>query len=141
METINCTSQRVYYRTASVAGVEIFYREAGPKDRPTLVLLHGFPTSSHMYRDLMPQLADGLTFPCIHGGRPISANTNHRHWFSGVRMPRFLSPPAPHHIREICPTPKRITSIPATSHWKPTEARLPNSCGSFCSARLGSALR
>lgn len=58
MESINCASQRVYYRTASVDGVEIFYREAGPTDRPTLVLLHGFPTSSHMYRNLIPQLAD-----------------------------------------------------------------------------------
>lgn len=61
MESINCTSgvpQPVYYRTASVDGIEIFYREAGPKDRPALVLLHGFPTSSHMYRNLIPQLAD-----------------------------------------------------------------------------------
>lgn len=48
----------VNYRTATVDGVNIFYREAGPKDGPVVVLLHGFPTSSHMFRNLMPLLAD-----------------------------------------------------------------------------------
>ncbi len=47
-----------YYRTASVNGLNIFYREAGPKDGPTVLLLHGFPTSSHMFRNLIPALAD-----------------------------------------------------------------------------------
>lgn len=42
----------------TVGNVEVFYREAGPVDRPVLLLLHGFPTSSHMFRDLMPMLAD-----------------------------------------------------------------------------------
>jgi pimeloyl-ACP methyl ester carboxylesterase len=46
------------YRTANIDGVEVFYREAGAKSAPALVLLHGFPTSSHMFRDLIPQLAD-----------------------------------------------------------------------------------
>jgi pimeloyl-ACP methyl ester carboxylesterase len=49
---------KVRYRTASVAGLDIFYREAGPQGAPTILLLHGFPTSSHMFRDLMPRLAD-----------------------------------------------------------------------------------
>ncbi|APO73143.1 alpha/beta hydrolase family protein [Rhizobium etli 8C-3] len=48
----------VHYRTAAIDGVNIFYREAGPKDGPVVVLLHGFPTSSHMFRNLMPLLAD-----------------------------------------------------------------------------------
>jgi pimeloyl-ACP methyl ester carboxylesterase len=48
----------VAYRTASVDGVDLFYREAGPPDAPTVVLLHGFPTSSHMFRELIPRLAD-----------------------------------------------------------------------------------
>ena len=48
----------VHYRKAVVDGVEIAYREAGPRDAPVLLLLHGFPSSSHMYRDLMPRLAD-----------------------------------------------------------------------------------
>ena len=47
-----------HYRTAAVDGVDIFYREAGPADGPAIVLLHGFPTSSHMFRNLIPLLAD-----------------------------------------------------------------------------------
>jgi pimeloyl-ACP methyl ester carboxylesterase len=46
------------YRTVSVDGLEIFYREAGSNKSSTLLLLHGFPTSSHMFRDLIPLLAD-----------------------------------------------------------------------------------
>ncbi len=49
---------RVTYNTVKVDGVEVFYREAGPRDAPVLLLLHGFPTSSHMFRNLIPQLAD-----------------------------------------------------------------------------------
>ncbi len=41
-----------------VDGLDIFYREAGPKDAPTILLLHGFPTSSQMFRNLIPALAD-----------------------------------------------------------------------------------
>ena len=47
-----------HYRTNSVDGIKIFYREAGPKDAPVVLLLHGFPTSSHMFRNLVPELAD-----------------------------------------------------------------------------------
>lgn len=47
-----------HYRTTTVDGVEIFYRTAGSPERPALVLLHGFPTSSHMFRNLIPLLAD-----------------------------------------------------------------------------------
>ena len=46
------------YHVQDVAGLEIFYREAGPRDAPTILLLHGFPTSSHMFRDLIPLLSD-----------------------------------------------------------------------------------
>lgn len=45
------------YRNKNIDGLEIFYREAGRADAPAIVLLHGFPSSSHMFRDLMPQLA------------------------------------------------------------------------------------
>lgn len=48
----------VRYRTQAVGDVEVFYREAGPTDAPVLLLLHGFPTSSHMFRDLMLLLKD-----------------------------------------------------------------------------------
>ncbi|HSA94131.1 MAG TPA: alpha/beta hydrolase [Terriglobales bacterium] len=46
------------YRRTTVDGNKIFYREAGPKTAPAILLLHGFPTSSHMYRNLIPALAD-----------------------------------------------------------------------------------
>jgi pimeloyl-ACP methyl ester carboxylesterase len=49
---------RITYRTANVDGIKVFYREAGPANAPTLLLLHGFPTSSHMFRNLIPLLAD-----------------------------------------------------------------------------------
>jgi pimeloyl-ACP methyl ester carboxylesterase len=48
------------YHHANVRGRKLFYREAGSEDSPTIVLLHGFPSSSHMFRDLIPQLADKL---------------------------------------------------------------------------------
>lgn len=48
----------IQYRTVVIDGVKVFYREAGPKDAPVLLLLHGFPTSSQMFRNLIPQLAD-----------------------------------------------------------------------------------
>ncbi|NJP70740.1 alpha/beta hydrolase [Streptomyces sp. C1-2] len=47
----------VHHRSATVAGHELFYREAGPADAPTIVLLHGYPTSSFMFRELIPLLA------------------------------------------------------------------------------------
>jgi len=48
----------ITYRTANVDGLKVFYREAGRTEAPTLLLLHGFPTSSHMFRNLIPLLAD-----------------------------------------------------------------------------------
>jgi pimeloyl-ACP methyl ester carboxylesterase len=48
----------IHYRTVSVDGHQLFYREAGDPRHPTLLLLHGFPTSSHMFRDLIPLLAE-----------------------------------------------------------------------------------
>ncbi len=46
------------HKTVKIDGLDIFYREAGPKDAPTILLLHGFPTSSHMFRNLIPALSD-----------------------------------------------------------------------------------
>ena len=51
-------ASRVTYQTTQVDGLKIFYREAGPKDAPAVVLLHGFPSSSHMFRELIPRLSD-----------------------------------------------------------------------------------
>jgi pimeloyl-ACP methyl ester carboxylesterase len=48
----------VKYRSVSVDDLKVFYREAGGEDAPALLLLHGFPSASHMFRDLIPLLAD-----------------------------------------------------------------------------------
>jgi len=72
----------ISYRQIDVSGNQIFYREAGPSDAPTLLLLHGFPTSSHMFRNLIPALADryhvvapdlpGFGFTEIRGPKPFA---------------------------------------------------------------------
>lgn len=56
-QAVQASSPVVHHRTIEADGLKIFYRESGPKDAPVVLLLHGFPTSSHMYRDLIPQLA------------------------------------------------------------------------------------
>ena len=55
---MDCCTPTVFYRTLNVEGLEIFYREAGPRDAPAVLLLHGFPSSSNMFRNLIPKLAD-----------------------------------------------------------------------------------
>jgi pimeloyl-ACP methyl ester carboxylesterase len=52
------SSTQTTYRTVRVRGLDIFYREAGDRSAPTVLLLHGFPSSSHMFRNLIPALAD-----------------------------------------------------------------------------------
>jgi alpha/beta hydrolase fold len=51
-------STKVTHKTVNVGDLDIFYREAGPDDAPVILLLHGFPTSSHMFRNLIPLLAN-----------------------------------------------------------------------------------
>ena len=51
---------RVYFRKVDIDGFKIFYREAGPEDAPKLLLLHGFPSAGHMFRDLIPLLEDNF---------------------------------------------------------------------------------
>jgi pimeloyl-ACP methyl ester carboxylesterase len=52
--------RKISFRKVDVDGFDLFYREGGPKDSPVLLLLHGFPSASHMFRDLIPQLSDGF---------------------------------------------------------------------------------
>src|SRR5262249_49943941 len=63
--TINASAQdlpssrrSISYHTVDIQGLKIFYREAGPADAPTVLLLHGFPSSSRMWEPLLPLLAD-----------------------------------------------------------------------------------
>jgi pimeloyl-ACP methyl ester carboxylesterase len=71
----------IHYRTAKVDSRNVFYRKAGPSGVPKLLLLHGFPTAGHMFRDLMPLLADGfhIVAPDLPGfgnsDMPDKANT------------------------------------------------------------------
>ncbi len=51
-------SSGIQYKTVTIDGLDIFYREAGNPEHPTILLLHGFPTSSHMFRNLIPKLSD-----------------------------------------------------------------------------------
>ncbi|MDB5632372.1 MAG: hypothetical protein JWR49_1227, partial [Tardiphaga sp.] len=61
------------YQTVRVDNVDVFYREAGPVDAPVILLLHGFPTSSHMFRDLIPELSE--TYRVIAPDLPGFGNT------------------------------------------------------------------
>ena len=54
----------ILYRTIQVDGLSIFYREAGPKDAPTILLLHGLPSSSRMFQSLLMRLADNYHLVC-----------------------------------------------------------------------------
>jgi pimeloyl-ACP methyl ester carboxylesterase len=63
----------VKYQTVRVDDVDVFYREAGPADAPVILLLHGFPTSSHMFRDLIPELS--ATYRVIAPDLPGFGNT------------------------------------------------------------------
>jgi len=56
-ETQRNTQYLVHYRTVRVNNQDIFYREAGSQSAPVILLLHGFPTSSNMFRNLIPRLA------------------------------------------------------------------------------------
>src|SRR6516164_7249627 len=51
------STPKVAHKTVKVGDLQVFYREAGPKDAPAILLLHGFPTSSQMFRNLIPALA------------------------------------------------------------------------------------
>ena len=57
---ISARRESVHYRTTRINDLDIFYRDAGPRDGPAILLLHGFPTSSNMFRNLIPRLADSF---------------------------------------------------------------------------------
>ena len=79
---------QVAYKSVEADGVEVFYREAGAPDAPVLLLLHGFPSSSHQFRDLIPLLADKyrLIAPDLpgFGFTEVPAQRNYRYTFDAI---------------------------------------------------------
>lgn len=76
----------MHHRRIEVDGHSVFYREAGDPACPTLLLLHGFPTSSHMFRDLIPLLADShhVVAPDLPGFGFTQSPAGHRHSFDSL---------------------------------------------------------
>lgn len=76
----------VLHQTLKVGDVDVFYREAGDKTAPTIVLLHGFPTSSQMYRNLIPQLAKHyhVIAPDLPGFGKTKIPANYTHSFDNI---------------------------------------------------------
>jgi hypothetical protein len=89
------------YRTMQIDGLSIFYREAGPKDAPTLLLLHGLPSSSRMFEPLFARLSDSF-----HLVAPDYAGFGHSDWpdRKNLRIPSITSP------RSWTTSPKRSDS-------------------------------
>ena len=78
----------IKYRSADVGGLKVFYREAGAADAPALLLLHGFPSASHMFRDLIPLLADRfhIVAPDLpgFGQSDMPARSNFKYTFDNI---------------------------------------------------------
>ena len=117
---------RISYRTTNVDGLDLFYREAGTVGAPKLLLLHGFPTSSHMFRDLIPLLADRfhIVAPDLPGfGRSGDPKANSfdsiaetiEHFTETIGFDRFaiyvFDYGAPTGFRLAMGHPERITAI------------------------------
>ena len=102
----------IHYRTAAVGDHQIFYREAGDPSQTSLLLLHGFPSSSHMFRNLIPLLSDRfhIVAPDLLG----SAFRNRRRDLSSnipLTILRRSSKPLPR--RFVCRVTRFMSSITA----------------------------
>jgi pimeloyl-ACP methyl ester carboxylesterase len=88
----------VNYSTTEVDGLKIFYREAGPIDAPTLLLLHGFPSAGHMFRDLIPLLANRfhLVAPDLpgFGQSDMPSRDDFKYTFDNLAAVIAASPPS-----------------------------------------------
>lgn len=81
-------SKTVTFKTVKIDGLDIFYREAGDKNKPTILLLHGFPSSSHMFRDLINDLSDSyhLVAPDYPGFGQSSAPSAKEYQYSFANL-------------------------------------------------------
>jgi hypothetical protein len=68
-------SYPVHYKTVAIDEQELFYREAGPTDAPVMLLLHGFPTSSNMFRNLIAKLAPNFHWTRRNGNTRMASQT------------------------------------------------------------------
>ena len=86
------TGVHVRYKTVTIDGLDVFYREAGPSGAPVVLLLHGFPTSSHMFRNLIPALADQfrLVAPDYPGFGSSSMPTVHEFEYTFDNLARVI---------------------------------------------------
>jgi pimeloyl-ACP methyl ester carboxylesterase len=141
----------IQYRTRQVGPVEVFYREAGPADAPVILLLHGFPTASHMFRDLIPALAEhyrviapdlpgfGLTKAPVRGVFEHSFDTMAKvigEFVDTIGLTRYalyvFDYGAPTGLRLAMAHPERVTAIVSqngnayveglSSEWEPWQA-------------------
>jgi pimeloyl-ACP methyl ester carboxylesterase len=88
MSNVTTTIPHTFLRRVMADGISIFYREAGPADRPVVLLLHGFPTSSFQFRELIPRLADKyrVIAPDLpgFGFTEVLAERNYRYTFDSL---------------------------------------------------------
>src|ERR1700757_2717024 len=122
--------ETIHYPAVDVGGLKISYREAGPTDAPMLLLLHGFPTAGHMFRDLIPFLADSfhLVAPDLPGFGQSDMPPRHAfkytfehlaetidHFTAAIGLKRFaiyiFDYGAPVGLRIALKHPERITAI------------------------------
>src|ERR1700748_2299892 len=103
-----------HHRATKVDGVNIFYREAGPAQAPVVLLLHGFPTSSHMFRNLIPALADRyhVVAPDYPGFGQSAAPDHTQFEYSFAHYARYVMDyGAPVGYRLALSHPERVTAL------------------------------